>query len=135
MGMVFTKGALEVRLPCIAVPNWGCSWLDLAGLWAAVCAVKQAGDFKRRSSNCTWGVAESPALCSGSPSPLPTLASQYPHPPTLPSSSSQPQAKRQAQLEHLVAAKRLEDRVAGILARVERELDDAGGWGQECAGG
>lgn len=39
------------------------------------------------------------------------------------------QAKRQAQLEHLVAAKRLEDRVAGILARVERELDDAGGWG------
>ncbi|PRW58330.1 LETM1 and EF-hand domain-containing mitochondrial [Chlorella sorokiniana] len=35
------------------------------------------------------------------------------------------EAKRQAQLEHLVGAKRLEDRVAGILARVERELDDA----------
>lgn len=36
------------------------------------------------------------------------------------------QANRQAQLEHLVGAKRLEDRVAGILARVERELDVAG---------
>ncbi|KAL4859684.1 Mitochondrial proton/calcium exchanger protein [Chlorella vulgaris] len=35
------------------------------------------------------------------------------------------EAKRQAQLEHLVGAKRLEDRVAGILQRVERELDDA----------
>jgi hypothetical protein len=27
-----------------------------------------------------------------------------------------------------VGAKRLEDRVASILQRVERELDDAGGW-------
>ena len=28
-----------------------------------------------------------------------------------------------------MGAKRLEDRVASILQRVERELDDAGGWG------
>ncbi|KAL4423518.1 hypothetical protein ABPG77_003651 [Micractinium sp. CCAP 211/92] len=34
-------------------------------------------------------------------------------------------AQRQGQLEHLVGAKRLEDRVAAILQRVEHELDDA----------
>lgn len=31
-----------------------------------------------------------------------------------------------------MGAKRLEDRVAGILRRVEKELDVAGGWGAGC---
>ena len=52
----------------------------------------------------------------------------FPHRCRCPCARCLPQAQRQSQLEHLVGAKRLEDRVAAILQRVERELDDAGGW-------
>lgn len=65
--------------------------------------------------------ARLPARVPQPPSPCP--ANPCPAPPRLTL-----QAKRQAQLEHLVGAKRLEDRVAGILRRVEKELDVAGGW-------
>lgn len=83
--------------------------------------------------SCAWdqqvvwlrpGLGRQQACSAVPPSCLCTLCT-----PLCPLYASAQQAKRQAQLEHLVAAKRLEDRVAGILARVERELDDAGALG------
>ena len=103
MGMVFAKGALAVG---------GCCLLDEA---------------QRATSACP---------CSAiSAKPLGPLRDAMNIPchthPAQPHGAARlppPQAQRQSQLEHLVGAKRLEDRVASILQRVERELDDAGGW-------